>query len=241
MPERKQPKRKSKAASPKAAKTPGKRPAKAAADAKPGTLSVLDVHGKTLETIAVDPILQGERVNTDVIYQAIRMYQAGEREGTAATKDRGHVRGGGKKPWRQKGTGQARHGSRRSPIWRGGGVTHGPMPREYGYTIPAKARKSAVTEVVRHKMQSGKLLLVDRLAVSAPKTREVAKILDGLKLKKPLLVVERKEPNFLLASRNIPGLSVKTAQEVNALDVALHDECVMTRGAYDGFLKRLKS
>ena len=214
---------------------------KAAAKVQDGSLSVFDLNGKSQETLTIDPIFHDGAVNTDVIYQAVLMYQAGEREGTAATKDRGHVSGGGKKPWKQKGTGQARHGSRRSPIWRHGGVTHGPMPRDYSYSLPQQLRRKAVVEGVKDKVTNGKLILVKGLELNAPKTKLMASILDTFKLEKPLFLVQQKTTNLMLASRNIRGVSIKTDMEVNALDVVSHKECVMTKAAYQGLIKRLKS
>ncbi len=223
------------------AKTSKPTSAKSKVKAYDGSLSVFDLNGKPQETLAIDPMFHEGAVNTDVIYQAVLMYQAGQREGTAATKDRGHVRGGGKKPWKQKGTGQARHGSRRSPLWRHGGVTFGPMPRDYSYSLPLQLRRRAVAEGVKDKVANGKLILIKDLHISAPKTKLVASLLDIFKLEKPLFLVEQKTQNLLLASRNIPGVSIKTDKEVNALDMVSHKECVMTRAAYQGLVKRLKA
>lgn len=203
--------------------------------------AVYDLQGKEIDSVALDPLFTEQPVNTDVVYQAVLMYQAGQREGTAATKDRGHVRGGGKKPWKQKGTGQARHGSRRSPLWRGGGTTFGPSPRDYSYALPSQMRRKAVAEGIKDKVLNGKLVLLKNLEIQEPKTKIVAGILDRFKLEKPLFVVEQKTRNFELGSRNIQGVSVKTAEEVNALDVVSQKECVLTKGAYAGLLKRLKS
>lgn len=208
---------------------------------KNGAFPVYDLKGKSQETLSLDPIFQGEGINTKVIYQSILMYRAGEREGTAATKTRGEVRGGGKKPWKQKGTGQARHGSRRSPIWRGGGATFGPHPRDYSYTIPAQIRKSAVVEVFRSKISDGKITFVNGLEIDTPKTKVVAGILETFKLEKPLFLVEKKSENLLRASRNVQAVNVKTAAEVNALDLASSNECLVTKSAYAGLLKRFKS
>lgn len=214
---------------------------KAVQESKNGAQSVYDLQGKAVESLTLDPLFTEQPVNSDVVYQAVLMYQAGQREGTASTLDRGHVRGGGKKPWKQKGTGQARHGSRRSPIWRGGGVTFGPMPRDYSYAIPAQMRRKAVAEGIKDKVLGGKLFLVKNLEINEPKTKLVAAILGTFKLEKPLFMVEQKTKNFELGSRNIQGVAVKTAMEVNVLDVVAHKECVMTKGAYTGLLKRLKS
>ena len=208
--------------------------------AKPGNLTVYDLNAKSLETINLDPIFQGSEINTDVIYQTVLMYQAGQREGTAATKDRGHVRGGGKKPWKQKGTGQARHGSRRSPIWRGGGVTFGPMPRDYSYSLPQQLKRKAVIEGVKDKLNNNRFFVVNDLKIEKPKTKIVADILEAFKLEKPLFLVQERTVNLTLASRNISQVAVKTADEVNILDVASHKECVITKAAYSGLIKRLK-
>lgn len=214
---------------------------KAATQSKSGSLEVFDIKGKSIDKITLDPLFVEGDVNKNVVYQAVLMYQAGQREGTAATKTRGEVSGGGKKPWKQKGTGQARHGSRRSPIWRGGGVTFGPHPRDYSYSIPDQLKRKAVVEVVKDKVHNGKLVVLNQFVIDQPKTRIVAGVLDALKLEKPLFLVEEKTDKMLLASRNIQNVAIKTAQEVNALDVASHKECVMTKGAYTGLLKRLKS
>ena len=204
-------------------------------------LPVFDRNGKEQETLTLDAMFHAGEVNTDLIYQSVLKYQAGQRLGTASTLDRGHVRGGGKKPWKQKGTGQARHGSRRSPLWRHGGVTFGPMPRDYSYSLPLQMRRGAVVEGVKDKVADGKLILLQDLRVEAPRTKLVADLMKVFKLEKPLFLVEEKSPNLLLASRNIRGVSVKTAGEINALDVLSHRECVMTKAAYQGLVKRLKS
>lgn len=228
-----------------------KAPKKAAASkpAKPAeakelnksTIPVYDQAGKSVDTLTLDPIFHSGEINTDVIHATVVMIQAGDREGTASSKDRGAVSGGGKKPWKQKGTGRARHASIRSPLWRGGGVTFGPKPRDYSYSLPRAVRRKGVAETVKTMASRGKLFVVKDLNLSQPKTKMVVKILAALKLEKPLLVVEKLSENLVLASRNIPGVGLRTAADVNALDVASHRECVMTQGAYTGLLKRLKS
>ena len=120
------------------------------------------------------------------------------------------------------------------------GSTFGPHPRDYSYSLPSQIRKKAVVETVKDKAQNGKLFFLSRVELKEPKTKHVAQFLDRLKLEKTLLLVEEKTRNLLLASRNIQGISVKTSDEVNALDVASHKECVMTKGAYTGLVKRLK-
>lgn len=209
--------------------------------AKPGSVHVYDMSGKSVDTLHLDPIFHEGRVNTDVIYQTVVMIQAGNREGTASTKDRGAVSGGGKKPWKQKGTGRARHASIRSPLWKGGGTTFGPQPRDYSYTVPQQIRRKAVVEGIKSVVNQGKLVMLKTLQLDKPKTKAIVKIFKALKVQKPLVVVDKKTDNLVLASRNLPGVSVRTADEMNALDVVSHTECVMTQDAYTGLLKRLKS
>ena len=214
--------------------------AKAEAKAKSNELSVYDLSGKSVSTLTLDPLFHEGAVNTDIIHQAVVMYQAGQREGTASTKTRGEVSGGGKKPWKQKGTGRARHASIRSPIWTGGGTVFGPHPRDYSYSIPREMRRRAVVEGVKAIASTGKLTILKDLTLDKPKTQGMVKILETFKTEKPLFLVDKKTENVLLASRNIPGVAIKTAEEVNALDVVSHRECLMTESAYKGLLKRLK-
>jgi len=215
--------------------------AKPETKAKSNELSVFDLSGKSVSTLTLDPLFHEGAVNTDILHQAIVMYQAGQREGTASTKTRGEVSGGGKKPWKQKGTGRARHASIRSPIWTGGGTVFGPHPRDYSYSIPREMRRRAVVEGVKSIAASGKLTILKDLTLDKPKTQGMVKILETFKTEKPLFLVDKKSDNVMLASRNIPGVAIKTAEEVNALDVLSHRECLMTQSAYTGLLKRLKS
>ena len=246
------PQRRKKAAAHRSAKkTVSKKTAKAKAPAKPkavkaeakpksGTLNVYDLSGKSVDTLTLDALFQDGEVNTDILHQAVVMYQAGQREGTASTKTRGEVSGGGKKPWKQKGTGRARHASIRSPIWTGGGTVFGPHPRDYSYSIPREMRRRAVVESVKSIASNGKLTVLKDLSLAQPKTKLMTKILVTFKTEKPLFLVDKKSDNVMLASRNIPGVAVKTAEEVNALDIVSHRECLMTQSAYNGLLKRLK-
>ncbi len=233
-----------KASAKKAKGAPTKKTAKApvqAAAPKDHAVSVYDLNGKALESVTLDSIFHDEPVNKDVIYQTVLMYRAGERGGNAATKTRGEVRGGGKKPWKQKGTGRARHASVRSPIWRGGGTVFGPHPRDYSYTIPREIRRKAVLEGVKDKVANGKFWLLKDLELEAPKTKLMSGVVTRFKWVKPLFVVDKKTNNVTLASRNLGHVLIKVAEEVNALDVVSSKECVVTKAAYSGLLKRFKS
>jgi large subunit ribosomal protein L4 len=205
-------------------------------------LSVLNVQGKENGSIDLPDEIFGSIVNADVIYQAVVMYQAGQRQGNASTKERGSVSGGGTKPWRQKGTGRARAGSSRSPLWRGGGVVFGPHPRDFSYRVPKKIRVAALRETLNDKYLSKDLLCVDELTVGRPKTKEFSKILKNLKLldAKTLCLVDKQDADVDKASRNIARLTLMRADDVNAYDVLRNKKVVVTKKAFTNLLKRLK-
>jgi len=160
------------------------------------------------------------------------MQQASMRQGTAATKTRGLVSGGGRKPWRQKGTGRARHGSIRSPIWRGGGTTFGPQPRDYGYAIPKKKYRAALRGVLTAKQQDGEVTILDQLQLKEPKTKPFVKILKGLGLSKKTLIVTDEIPKVLeLSVRNVPWVSLISVQRLNVYDLLSHAHVLITQRA----------
>ncbi|MFH1847919.1 MAG: 50S ribosomal protein L4 [Candidatus Omnitrophota bacterium] len=189
---------------------------------------------------AVNPKIFDGKVNKAVLYHAIKGYQANKRQGSASTKNRGEVSGGGKKPWRQKGTGRARFGSTRNPLWRHGGVIFGPRPRSYTTPIPQKIRKSALKSSLNDKMNTKSLIVVDEIALKKPKTREVAGLLKKLKIEgKALFVLDKIDANLKLASRNIRDLTVKSASDISALDVMSHNKMVATKAALEVLTKRV--
>lgn len=167
-----------------------------------------------------------------LIHQAVLMHLANRRQGTHSTKTRGEVSGGGRKPWRQKGTGRARQGSTRSPLWRHGGITFGPKPREYGFTMPQKARRSALKSALSAKLRDGQVVVVDRLSLSEPKTRVMAGVLKRLNAeRRSIIVMAEKDPNVILAARNIPGLELLPAHALGVYPVVNADRLVLTRDA----------
>jgi len=205
------------------------------------TLAILNKQGKQTDKINLPEGVFGKRVNTDVIHQAVVMYQACQRQGTASTKERADVSGGGAKPYRQKGTGRARAGSSRSPLWHGGGVTFGPHPRNFNYTIPKKVKKAALRESLNAKFQSEDLLCVDELKDKFSKTKEVAKILTALKLKgKTLALLDGCDDSIRLASRNIPRFSIMRSEDVNAYDIMRNRKVLLTKKAFDNLIKRIE-
>ena len=183
-------------------------------------------------TVELQDAIFGIEPNNNVVYDAILMQRAGQRQGTHATKNRSAVRGGGRKPWRQKGTGRARQGSIRSPQWRGGGIVFGPTPRDYSYRLNKKVRRLAIKSVLSQKVLDGDLVVVDELALDTPKTKEFVAVLNNLKLSgKVLLAIEADNENIALSARNIEGISVLAADQLNVLDVANNEKLVLTKKA----------
>lgn len=183
-------------------------------------------------TIALNDEIFGIEPNEHVVFDTILMQRASMRQGTHAVKNRSAVRGGGKKPWRQKGTGRARQGSIRSPQWRGGGVVFGPTPRSYAYHLPRKVTRLAMKSVLSAKVADDKLVMVDSLAFDAPKTKEFANMLNALNADtKTLVVLENDNENAIRSARNLENVKVIDAKEVNVLDVANYDKVVMTKTA----------
>lgn len=174
----------------------------------------------------------GIEPNETVVYDAIIMQRASLRQGTHAVKHRGEVRGGGRKPWRQKGTGRARQGSIRSPQWRGGGVVFGPTPRSYGYKLPKKVRRLAMKSVLSEKVAENNLVAVDALSFEAPKTKEFKQVLANLSIETKVLVVLETGNDFAaLSARNLPNVSVVTSDNVSVLDVVSNTKVLATQTA----------
>ncbi|GEK28026.1 50S ribosomal protein L4 [Furfurilactobacillus siliginis] len=188
--------------------------------------------GKKSGTVELNDTVFGIEPNENVITDAVLMQRASLRQGTHAVKNRSAVRGGGKKPWRQKGTGRARQGSIRSPQWRGGGIVFGPTPRSYAYKLPQKVRQLAMKSVLSQKVLDKALVVVDALEFKAPKTSEFATVLDNLKVaEKTLVVVEDDNENAALSARNLANVTVLTAKGVNVLDIVNNDKMVITQSA----------
>jgi large subunit ribosomal protein L4 len=179
-------------------------------------------------------------VKEHLLYESVVQRQAGERRGTASAKTRAEVTGSNRKPWRQKGTGRARVGSLRNPLWRKGGTVHGPRQRDYGYEIPKQARRNALKSALAMRWIENRLLVVDDATFEGPKTREAAKWLKGLNLKSALVVDLRDNHNLFLAMRNIPGSNAVDAVQLAAFDILKHEWLVLTRRALESLRKRFK-
>lgn len=196
---------------------------------------VYNVKGEQVGQVELNEAIFDAPVNTAVLHEAVVMQQASERLGTAKTKTIGEVSGGGIKPWRQKGTGRARHGSRRSPLWPGGATLFGPMPRDYGYELPKKVRRLALKSAISSKFKSGELIIVDDLRLSEPKTREMSNILANLNAQGNVLIVTDKPDRLVqLSSGNIPGVKTLEVRRLNVRDILASDKILMTRDAVNG-------
>lgn len=195
-------------------------------------VSVYDKEGEQAGEIELNEELFGAEINEDVLFEVSQALLAAQRRGTANTKTRAEVRGGGRKPWRQKGTGRARHGTIRSPIWTGGGVVFGPKPRSYRQSIPKKKRRAAMRSALSSKVNNGELIVLNEISLSQPKTKEISRILDNLNVKgKVLLVTADQDRNVYLSGRNLERIKTTLAGKLNVLDILNCDQLIMTKDA----------
>jgi large subunit ribosomal protein L4 len=197
-------------------------------------VALLSQTGSQVGEIELNDSVFGIEPNNHVLFEAVVMQRASLRQGNHKVKNRSEVRGGGRKPWRQKGTGRARQGSIRSPQWRGGGIVFGPVPRSYSYKLPKKVRRLAIKSALSSKVLAENILVLESLAFETPKTKEFATVLKGLSVeKKALIVTADLDENVALSARNIPGVTVVTATGINVLDVLNHDKLIMTKAAVE--------
>ena len=204
------------------------------------TVQVIDTSGKKIKEVKAPDEIFAVPLKEHLLYEAVINYRANQRQGTASTKTRAEVRGGGRKPWRQKGTGRARAGSNRSPIWKGGGTTFGPRPRDYSYSLPKKAKKSALKSALSMKLAENQLLIVDALVLKEPQTKQAVALIKGLKVDSVLIVDKHDNKNLFLSARNIPKTKVVDVSQVNVYDVLNHNWLVLTKRAFDSLTENLK-
>jgi large subunit ribosomal protein L4 len=197
-------------------------------------VALYDMSGKEIEKIDLKDSIFGIEPNTAVLHDAVVMQQASLRQGTHKVKDRSEVSGGGRKPWRQKGTGRARVGSTRSPIWVGGGTTFGPTPRSYAYKLPKKVRRLALKSALSSKVIANELIVLKELSFAAPKTKEMVNLLANLKVDSKVLIVDKDyNDNAILSLRNIPGVKFVTAEGISVYDILYHDKLIITKEAVE--------
>ncbi len=195
------------------------------------TVALYNINGEQVGEVTLKEEIFGVEVHEPVLHDAVIMQLAGRRQGTHDTKTRSEVSGGGRKPWRQKGTGRARHGTIRSPIWRGGGIVFGPHPRKYGYNLPRKVRRLALKSALSSKVNTGDILVLDELKLEQIKTSDMAKILNNLKVGDALLVTADKDETVEKSARNIPNIKPLTAEGLNVYDILSYDKLVITKDA----------
>jgi large subunit ribosomal protein L4 len=202
-------------------------------------IGIRDIENNVTGTMSLPEELFGLKGKEALLHDAVVNYLANQRQGTHSVKTRGLIRGGGRKPWRQKHTGRARAGSIRSPLWRGGGTTFGPQPRDYSYSMPKQARKIALYAALSAKIADDEVMVVDGLKLEEPKTKKMLEIINtlGISGESLLIVVSGKDNNVLLSSRNIPGVTVRPAGELHAYDVLSRRRVLITKDA----LEALKS
>lgn len=197
-------------------------------------VALLNQSGSQVGEIELNESVFGIEPNQHVLFEAIVMQRASLRQGTHKVKGRSEVSGGGRKPWRQKGTGRARQGSIRSPQWRGGGTVFGPVPRSYSYKLPKKVRRLAIKSALSSKVLEENILVLESLSLETPKTKDFKAVLNSLSVdKKTLVVTADLDENVALSARNIPGVTVVTANGINVLDVVSHDKLVITKAAVE--------
>jgi large subunit ribosomal protein L4 len=196
------------------------------------SVDIIDLNNKVVGTLELSDDVFGVRVNEDLLYEAVRHHLACVRRGTASTKTRHEVAGSGKKLWKQKGTGRARMGSIRSPLWRHGGTVHGPQPRDYSYKLPKKMQIGALKSALSAKLRDGELRVVTEFAVSETKTKAMRKTLDGIEASRTILLVDNSaNKNLALSSRNLKGVKLVSSREVNVYDLLGHQHVLFTQEA----------
>ncbi len=188
---------------------------------------------------ALNEAIFGAKTRSHLLHQAVVMQLANRRAGSAATKSKGFVRGGGKKPWRQKGTGRARAGSIRSPIWVGGGTTFGPQPRDYSYRMPRTARREALLSALSLKNRDGKIIIVDKFELDEVKTKLMVRALAELKVDSALLVIPKSDVKIERSARNLPKVKVLRVEGLNVYDLLRYEHLILTEGALKLLEERL--
>ncbi|WP_054861122.1 50S ribosomal protein L4 [Gracilibacillus sp. JCM 18860] len=195
-------------------------------------VALFNQSGSQVGDVEINDAVFGIEPNKHVLHDAVLMQRASLRQGTHAVKNRSEVRGGGRKPWRQKGTGRARQGSIRSPQWVGGGTVFGPTPRSYSYKLPKKVRRLALKSALSTKVQEDSLVVLDGITIEAPKTKEVVAMLSSLNVDaKALIVTAEKDVVLAKSANNLPNVKVVTVSEVNVLDLLTHDKLILTKEA----------
>ena len=193
--------------------------------------AVVDMEGKQVGSIDLSESVFGIEPNTAVMHQMVVNYLANQRQGTQSALTRAEVSGGGRKPWRQKGTGRARQGSTRAPQWTGGGVVFAPVPRDYSFKLNKKEKRAALKSVLTSRVQENKLIVLDELKLDEIKTKNFKNVMDNLKVEKAIVVLGEKDDNVIISARNLPTISTAVADNINVYDILKGDTVVLTKDA----------
>ena len=196
-------------------------------------VTVYNMEGNEVGTMELNDAVFGVEINEHLVHLAVVRQLANNRQGTQKAKTRSEVRGGGRKPWRQKGTGHARQGSIRAPQWTGGGVVFAPVPRDYEVKMNKKERRAALKSALTSKVQDNKLVVVDSLALAEVKTKEMQKVLTNLKADKALVILNDNDQNVVLSARNIEGVETALTNTINVFDLLKHNTVVVTKAAVE--------
>ena len=194
-------------------------------------VSVFNMEGKEVGTMELNDAVFGVEINEHLVHLAVVRQLANNRQGTQKAKTRSEVSGGGRKPWRQKGTGHARQGSTRAPQWTGGGVVFAPVPRDYSFKINKKEKRAALKSALTSRVQANKLIVLDELTMEAPKTKAMQTVLNNLNVKKALVVTKENNANVMLSMRNIPDVKASLVNTINVYDVMKYNTVVLTKDA----------
>jgi len=195
------------------------------------THAVYEIGNQKVSDIELDDRIFNAKINPTLFYDVVRMDLASKRKGTASTKNRALIRGGGAKPWRQKGTGRARAGTRRSPLWRGGGTIFGPMPKNYSLSLPKKVGRAALRAALSLKRQEGKLILLNDFSLERFKTRQVIEVLKRFQVEDVLIVTDQKNSYLERSARNLPGIEVLRYEGLNVYNILNHEHLILLRPA----------
>ena len=195
------------------------------------TVAVYNTEGKEVEKLEISDNIFGVEINENLMHKAVVAYLANRRQGTQSALTRSEVRGGGRKPWRQKGTGHARQGSIRAPQWTGGGIVFAPKPRDYSKKLNKRERQIALFSALTSKVNDEKFVVVDEISFDAPKTKTAVEMLDKLDSAKALIITKDKNENLVLSARNIPGVDTAISTSISVYDILNHDSLVMTKDA----------
>jgi len=196
----------------------------------------LNKENKPVGKVELPSDIFGSKVKKGLLHEVVRNYLANQRQGTVVTKTRSAVRGGGRKPYRQKGTGRSRAGSIRSPLWKGGGTVFGPVQRDYSYRLPKKVKWTALEVALSAKLSDGEVVVVDDLPLAKPKTKELVSLLKGFGLKNVLIILPADNREIKLAARNIPNVDIALVGQLNVYDILAHEKLLITQEA----VKRMK-